>query len=109
MRMLARIILLIPIALLLAIGAAGLFLMIATVTSPALSQLVFGALDALAAAVFGMALDGDDPAMLAMSAGALWLKLTIAIMVAPIVITALAAEMFGWRGAIAQMLSLIHI
>jgi hypothetical protein len=103
MRQVARLLLLIPIALLVAIGAGGFFLMIATVASPALAQLVFGAMDALADAVFGMALDGDDPAALAMAAGALWLKLIVAILIAPVVLTAIASELFGWRGAITQM------
>jgi hypothetical protein len=103
MRYAARILLIIPIALLVAIGAASVFLMIATVVSPALAQLVFGAADALASTMFGMALDGDDAAALAMMAGALWLKLVIAILVAPVVITAIACEIFRWNGGITQM------
>jgi hypothetical protein len=103
MRIAARILLIIPIALLVAIGAGSFFLMIATVMSPPLAQLVFGALDALMNGIFGMALDGDDPAVLAMAAGALWLKLVAAILIAPVVITAIAAELFRWSGAITQM------
>ncbi len=103
MRQLARLLILIPLALVLAIGAGGLFLMMASVVSPALAAMIFGAGSALADAIFGLAIDGDDPGPLALAAGWRALQLMIAALVAPPLLTALVAELFRMGGAIAQM------
>jgi hypothetical protein len=103
MRGVARILLIIPLGLLIAFGAGSLFLMLATVVSAPLAELVFGMLNAFAEVVFGLAMEGQDPTALAGSASLLLLKLAAATLVAPVLITALASEIFRIGGGLVQM------
>jgi hypothetical protein len=103
MSLLIRWILVIPLALLLAIGAAGMFLMIAVVVSPEVGLLVFGALRALSEAMFGVALDGGDPTPIAAAAGWRGLQLGLSVLVLPALLTALASELLRQPSALVQM------
>ncbi len=103
MRMVARLLLIIPLGLILAFGAGGLFLMVATVASQPLSQMVFAGLDAFSDVVFGMAFNGEDPTGLAVAASWQGFKLVAAILIAPVVITAVASELFRVGSGLIQM------
>lgn len=104
MRALARILLLIPFAIVMAIGVSGFFLMIASVVSRDMAAMAFGLMGALGDAIFGMALDGIDPSPAAAHAAWQGLRFAIAVLVAPAVLTALASEILRISGPIAQML-----
>ncbi len=103
MRSAARLLLIIPLALLIAFGAGGFFLTLATAFSPALAKLAIGAVGALGDVIFGLAFEGEDPAPLALAAGWQGLKLAFAILVAPVLVTAIATELFRQPGALLQM------
>lgn len=103
MRMLARLLLIIPLGLIIAFGAGGFFLMLATVASPALAQMVFGAMNAFADTVLGLAFEGEDPSELAVAATWQGFKLFAAILIAPVLITAIASEMFRISSGLMQM------
>jgi ABC-type antimicrobial peptide transport system permease subunit len=103
MRGVARILLLIPLGLLMAFGAGSFFLMLATVISAPLAGVVFGALNAFAEVVFGLAMEGEDPTALAVAASWQGFKLAGAILVAPVLITAIASELFRLGGGLVQM------
>ena len=102
MRLLVRLLLLIPLGLLMAFSAGGFFLMLATVTSSALAQMVFGAASAFADVVTGLAFDGEDPTALALAASWQGFKLASAILIVPVLVTALASELFRIRSGMAQ-------
>jgi hypothetical protein len=104
MRILVRLLLLIPLGLLIAFGAGAFFLMLATVVSPALAAMLFGAANAFAETVFGLAFDGEDPTALAIAASWQGFKLIAAILIAPVVITAIACELFRIGSGLLQML-----
>lgn len=99
----ARLLLIIPIGLIVAFGAGGFFLMLATAISPALAQMVFGALNAFAETVFGLAFDGEDPSELAVAASWQGFKLVASILIVPVLITAIASELFRIGSGLAQM------
>jgi hypothetical protein len=103
MRTLARLLLIIPLALIIAIGAGGFFLMLATVVSPALAQMVFAAMNAFADTVFGLAFNGEDPSDLAIAASWQGFKLMAAILIMPVVITAIVSELFRVGSGLFQM------
>lgn len=103
MRMVARLLLVIPIAIIMAVGASGLFLSIATVVSPDMGAMLAGAVGALGDAIFGLALDGVDPTPAAASATWAGFRFAIAILVAPALLTAIVSELMRWNGAITQM------
>jgi hypothetical protein len=103
MRMVARLLLIIPLGLIIAFGAGGFFLMLATVVSPALAQMVFGALNAFADTVFGLAFNGEDPSELAVAASWQGFKLVAAILIAPVLVTAIASELFRIGSGLVQM------
>lgn len=103
MRSAARILLIIPIGLLIAFGAGGFFLMMATVVSPALASMVFGAFNAFAEVVFGLAFEGEDPTALAAAASWQGFKLAASILLLPVLITALTCELFRISGGLVQM------
>jgi hypothetical protein len=103
MNQLARLLLIMPFGLLIAFGAGGIFLMMASVVSPAIGQMIFGAADAFLSAVFGMAMDGLDPTPVAQAAAWRGFQLFIAILVAPLLITAVAAELFRQSSWVLQM------
>jgi hypothetical protein len=92
-----------PLAVLIAWTMGGLFLMMATVASSALAQMVFGAVAALGDMASALAFDGQDPTPLVAAAGWQATKLIGAVLFLPVVITALASEMFRWPGLVAQM------
>jgi hypothetical protein len=93
----------IPFALLLAMGAGMFALMIASVVSPELAQLVGGGMQALFAAVFDELADGHDPSLRAGTALALAGRLGLAIIVIPVCLVAVSSELFRLRSAIAQI------
>lgn len=103
MRAAARLLLIIPLAILLAMGASGFFLMIASVLSPDMAAMVVGLMSALGDAIFGMALDGIDPTPAAAAAAWQGLRFGVALLVAPAALTALASELLRLPGAITQM------
>ncbi len=103
MRSLARFLLVIPLGLIIAFAAGGFFLMLATVVSPALAGMIFGAMNAFAEVVFGLAFNGEDPSDLAIAASWQGFKLAASILIVPVLITALASELFRLPGALLQM------
>ena len=103
MRMTARLLLIIPLGLLIAFFAGGFFLLLATVVSPAMAQMVFAGLHAFAQTVFGLAFEGEDPGPLAAAATWQGFKLVIAVLGAPVLITAMASELFKVRSGLIQM------
>ncbi len=103
MRTLVRLLLIIPFALLTAMGASFLFLSVAAVVSPDLAAMIFGALGALGDAVFGLAIDGVDPSPLAAQAAWRGFQFAVAALVAPVVLTALATELLSQRSALLQI------
>lgn len=103
MRSAARILLIIPLGLIIAFGAGGFFLMLATVVSPALASMVFGAFNAFADIVLGLAFEGEDPTALAAAAGWQGFKLAASILILPVLITAIASELFRIASGLVQM------
>ncbi len=103
MSLILRWLIVIPFALMLAMGAAMFAIMIASVVSPELAQLVGGGMHALFAAVFDELADGYDPTLRANSALALAGRLALAIIVIPVVLVAISSELFGLRSAVAQI------
>ncbi len=103
MRQVARLLLLIPLAVLIAWTVGGLFLMVTTVASAALARMVFGTLAALGDMASALAFDGQDPTPLVAAAGWQALKLIGAVLFLPVLITALASGMFRWPGLVTQM------
>lgn len=103
MSILLRWLIVIPFALLLAMGAAMFAVMIASVVSPELAQLVGGGMQAFFSAIFDEFAYGDDPTVRANSALALAGRLALAIIVIPVVLVAISSELFGLRSAIAQI------
>lgn len=103
MRQLVRLLLVIPIALVLSSMASMLFLMIATVVSPAVSAMVFGAMQAFMDAVMGLAFEGDDPGPLAAEATMRGARLAAAIILVPVLLTALISELFRVSSALMLM------
>lgn len=103
MRLVARLLLLIPLALLIAWAIGGLFLMVATVASPALAHMVFGAMAALGDMASALAFEGRDPTALVAAAGWQAIKLVVAVLFAPALLVAITSEMFRWSGLVSQM------
>ena len=103
MRSLARFLLIIPLGLIIAFGAGFFFLMLATVASPALAGMIFGAMNAFAEVVFGLAFNGEDPSDLAIDASWQGFKLAASILIVPVLVAALTSELFRMSGALVQM------
>lgn len=101
--MLLRYLLLIPFALLVAMGAGLFALMIASVSSPDIALMIGGGVQRLFDALFGLAESGIDPGPAAQAAFALVARLGFAIIVAPVLTVALVAEIFRLRSGIVQM------
>lgn len=95
-----RWLLLIPFALLVAIGAGMLALLIASVVSPDIGLLIGGGFERLLWALFDQAEDGFDPGPTAEAALTLLGRLGFAIMVAPVVIVAVVSELFRMRSGL---------
>jgi hypothetical protein len=102
--MLKRLIL-IPFGLAFGMLAAFVTLILFVTLVPELTQAVFGAARALARGLFDMlAIENAPESALAsaeMAAGRAGL-LALAVLVAPVCLVALVAELFGWRGWVAQ-------
>lgn len=97
-----RWLLLIPFALLVAMGA-GLFAMfVASISSPSIGLLVGGGFARLMDMLFGLAESGVDPGPAAEAAISLLGRLGLAIIVAPVVLVAIGSELFRLRSALIQ-------
>ncbi len=97
-----RWLLLIPFALLFAIGAGLFALLIASVISPDLGLLIGGGFERLMAALFDMAAQGFDPGPAADAAFSLLGRLGFAILVAPVLLVAIGSELFRLRSGLIQ-------
>lgn len=97
-----RWLLLVPFACLVAMGAGLFFLMAASVASPAVALLIGGGIERLIDILFGLAESGADPTPTAQAALALVGRLGFAIIVAPVVLVAVASELFRLRSGLIQ-------
>ncbi|RDJ20584.1 hypothetical protein DWF00_08060 [Bosea caraganae] len=97
-----RWLLLIPFALLVAMGAGLFALLIASVVSPDIALLIGGGFERLVWALLDQAGSGFDPGPTAEAAFTLLGRLGFAIMVAPVVIVAVASELFRLRSGLIQ-------
>lgn len=97
-----RWLLLIPFACLVAMGFGLIALMVASVVSPAIGTLIGGGIEWLLDAIFGFAEEGVDPAPFAAAALGLAAQLGFAVIVAPVLIVAIASEVFRLRSGIVQ-------
>jgi hypothetical protein len=93
----------IPFALLVAISIGLIAFFIASAVVPELGLLVGSGFQALIASVFDEAMAGSDPAGRLFTAFALSGRLALAIFVLPVVLTALACEIFGLRSGLLQI------
>lgn len=97
-----RWLLLIPFACLVAMGAGLVALGLASVASPAVALTIGGGIERLLDLLFGLAETGVDPAPAAQAAFALVARLGFAIIVAPVVIVAVLAELLRLRSGLVQ-------
>jgi hypothetical protein len=97
-----RWLLLIPFALLFAIGAGMLALLVATAASPDLALLLGGGFERLMAAIFDQAASGFDPGPTAEAAFSLLGRLGFAILVAPVLLIAIGSELFRLKSGLIQ-------
>lgn len=97
-----RWLLLIPFALLIAIGAGLFVLMLASVVSVDVAMMIGGGFDRLLDALFAMAEADIDPTPTAAAALSLVTRLGFAIVVAPVLIVALVAEVTRLRSGLIQ-------
>lgn len=103
MSRLLRYLVVIPFALLLAVSLGLLAFFIASAIVPELGLLVGAGFQALIASVFDEAMAGYDPSGRLFAAFALSGRLALAIFVLPVVLVALACEVFGLRGGLLQI------
>ncbi|MFA6965818.1 MULTISPECIES: hypothetical protein [Bosea] len=97
-----RWLLLIPFALMVAMAAGLVAMMVASVVSPGIALLIGGGFERLLDALFGLADIGVDPGPTAVAAVSLLGRLGFAIIVAPVVLVAVGAELFGLRSGLIQ-------
>lgn len=97
-----RWLLLIPFALLVAMGLGMFALLIASVTSPDIALLIGGGFERLFDALFAQAERGFDPGPTAEAAFTLIGRLGFAILVAPVVLVAIGSELFRIRSGLIQ-------
>jgi len=97
-----RWLLLIPFALLIAIGAGLVALLAAGIASPDLGRLIGGGFERLVTALFDQAERGFDPGPAAQAAFSLLGRLGFAILVLPVVLVAVASELFRLRSGLIQ-------
>lgn len=97
-----RWLLLIPFACLVAMGAGLVALGLASVASPAVALTIGGGIERLLDLLFGLAETGVDPAPAAQAAFALVARLGFAIIVAPVMIVAVLAELLRLRSGLVQ-------
>lgn len=97
-----RWLLLIPFALLVAMGSGMFALLIASVVSPDIALLIGGGFERLLTALFAQAESGFDPGPTAEAAFTLLGRLGFAIMVAPVALVAIGSELFRIRSGLIQ-------
>jgi hypothetical protein len=97
-----RWLILIPFALLVALGTGLVALLVATVMSPQLTLLIGGGFEYLLAALVDQIESGFDPGPTAQGAFALVGRLGFAILVAPLLLVALGSEIFRLRSGLIQ-------
>ena len=97
-----RWLLLIPFALVMAMTAGLVAMMLASVVSPGLALLIGGGFERLLDALFGLADMGIDPGPTAEAAFVLLGRLGFATIVAPVVLVAVACELFSLRSGLIQ-------
>lgn len=97
-----RWLLLIPFALLVAMGAGMFAMLVASLVSAEIALLIGGGFERLLDALFGLADAGIDPGPTAQAAFSLIGRLGLAIIVAPVVLVALVSEMFRIRSGLIQ-------
>jgi hypothetical protein len=93
---------LIPFALLVAMGAGLFSMMIASVVSPEIALLIGGGFERLMQGLFGLADAGIDPGPAAAAALGLIGRLGLAIIVAPVVLVAVFSELVRLRSGLIQ-------
>jgi hypothetical protein len=99
---LLRWLLLIPFALLVAMGAGLFAMLVASVVSPEIALLIGGGFQRLMEALFGLAESDIDPTPVAQAAFSLLGRLGMAIIVAPVVLVAVFSELFRLRSGLIQ-------
>jgi len=99
---LLRWLLLIPFAVIVAMGAGLIALMIVSVSSPEMARLLGGGFGQLVDALFGLADSGLDVEPTALAAISLVGRLGLAIIVAPVVLVAIGSELFRMRSGLIQ-------
>ncbi|AOO79813.1 hypothetical protein [Bosea vaviloviae] len=97
-----RWLLLIPFALLVAMGAGLFAMLVASVVSPEIALLIGGGFQRLMEALFGLAESDIDPTPVAQAAFSLLGRLGMAIIVAPVVLVAVFSELFRLRSGLIQ-------
>jgi hypothetical protein len=97
-----RWLLLIPFALLVAMGTGLFAMMAASVVSPGIALLIGGGVERLLDALFGLAENGIDPTPAAQAAVSLLGRLGLAIIVAPVVLVGVGSELFRLRSGLIQ-------
>jgi hypothetical protein len=97
-----RWLLLIPFGLVMAMAAGLVAMMIAAAAEPTLALMVGGGIERLLDILFGLADSGIDPTPTAQAAFALVSRLGFAIIVLPVVLVAVGAELFGLRSGLIQ-------
>lgn len=97
-----RWLLLIPFALLVAMGAGIFAMMVASIASAEIALLIGGGFERLMDALFGLAESGVDPGPAAAAAFSLIGRLGLAIIVAPVILMALFSELFRLRSGLIQ-------
>lgn len=97
-----RWLLLIPFALIVAMGVGLFALLVAGVTSPAIAEMAGGGFLRLLDLLFGLAESGFDPEPAAAAALVLMARLGFAIIVVPVVLVAIGAELFRLRSGVIQ-------
>lgn len=97
-----RWLLLIPFAVLVAMGTGLIAIMIVSVASPEMAQLLGGGFVRLVDALFGLAESGLDPEPTALAAASLIGRLGLAIIVVPVLLVAIGSEIFRLRSGLIQ-------
>ena len=103
MSIILRWLIVIPFALLVALSIGLIAFFIASAVVPELGLLVGAGFQALIASVFDEAMAGSDPTGRLFMAFALSGRLALAIFVLPILLMALACEVFGLRSGLLQI------
>lgn len=103
MSLILRWLIVIPFALLVALSAGFIAFFVASAVVPELGLLVGAGFQALMASVFDEAMAGSDPTGRLFTAFSLSGRLVVAVFVLPLVLTALASEIFNLRSGLLQL------